>query len=107
MEKEPVSFKDYVWQGMDSFVHFCSTAKDSLLVESNRAIEKLDSWQLEKKLNRLYVKLGQLSYVRLVKNLDVPSVAEDVVSLVGEITIVESELALKKSMHKIDINDTK
>ena len=107
MEMEPFSFKDYVWRGLDAFVRFCSTARDSLLVESNRAIEKLDSWQIEKKLNRLYARLGQLSYDRLVKNLDVFSAAEEVVSLVGEITIVESELALKKSMHKIDTNDTK
>ena len=107
MEMEPVSFKDYVWKGMDSFMHFCSTARDSLLVESNRAVEKLDSWQLEKKLNRLYAQLGQLSYARLEKNLDVSIAAEEVVSLVGEITIVESELSLKKSMHKIDTNDAK
>jgi len=107
MVMEPFSFKDYVWRGIDAFIRFGPKARDSLMVESNRAIEKLDSWQLEKKLNRLYAKLGKLSYARFVKNLDVSGAAEAVASLVGEITIIESELALKKSMHKIDINDTK
>ena len=107
MEMEPFSFKDYVWRGIDAFVRFGPRVRDSLLVESNRAIEKLDTWQLEKKLNQLYAKLGRISYTCLLINRDVSSADEEVVSLVGEIALVESDLEIKKSMYKSNTNDIK
>lgn len=107
MDKEPISFKEYVWRGLDALVRLGPKARDSLLVGTNHAVEKLDTWQLENKLNRLYAKLGRLSYDRLVKNPDVTCLTGDAVSLVGEITIFEQELALRKLSHQIDRKDKK
>jgi len=98
MYTEPFSFKDYLWRGIDAFVHASSRAKDSLLIGSNRAIEKLDYWQLEKRLERLYVKLGQLTYAQLVKSIDVPSAKDDMAGLIDEISILKTDLALKKTI---------
>ncbi len=65
MDDKNDSFKDYAYRGIDAFLKLTAKAGESIKTASNNAIEKIDSLQLEKQLEQLYVRLGKQSYALL------------------------------------------
>lgn len=91
------TFEDTMRRGMKAVLRFSSAAGDQLRVASNRAVEKLDSITIEKKLLGYYRELGKLAYTSLSSGEILSSGNSDADSLVREITKLEEKLVSRKA----------
>ena len=102
MEYETDSFKDYAYRGIDAFLKLTAKAGDSLRTASNKAIEKLDMYQLERNLTGLYVRLGKLSYKSISTGTDVDVTDSDTAFLIEEISKIVKEIERRNGSGKSD-----
>ncbi len=92
MEENSDSFKTYVYRGLDAMLKFSAKAGDSLRVASNNAIEKLDAFQLERKRDLLFSRLGKTTHTILVSGELVSSTDDRVSVIIEEISLISAEL---------------
>lgn len=97
MEQEKDSFKDYAYRGIDALLKLSAKAGDSLRVASNKAIDKLDSIQLERNLGGLYIRLGKQAYTILFSGREIKMEDSEVGLIIEEITTITAELARRNS----------
>jgi hypothetical protein len=94
---EKDSFKEYAYRVLDGFFRMTSRAGDAIRVASNRAVEKLDTLQLERRLSRLYYSLGKRSFEILQSGSPVEASDFDIASLQEDIRKTENELEFRRS----------
>lgn len=96
MNQNDGSFKDYTWKGIDALLRGTAKAGEALRNASNRSIDRLDLWQLGKKLDSRYLKLGKKSAELMDAGTVDPAADPEVGALRAEIASIAAEIARRK-----------
>lgn len=92
------SFRDYAWKGMDALLRVTARAGEALRNASNRSIDRLDLWQLEKKRDKCYLQLGKKVSQCMDAGTLKDSADPEIESLRVQIATVTAEITRRKEI---------